>query len=253
MIRKKTAMASKFVLNEMMKGTFQFTLYAPDDQLLLTSPFFTDKERALNRINAVRTLARRDRNIVVSATADGRFYILLMDNKGVILGKSGTFIDEQSLQKGIDSLKRSANASRLLDLTQQGRAAFSPKNKQSSRTAQKETVTTSRIILIQNVTGQYSFTFRAIDGQLLLTSISFPDKDTALHGIELTRSLAQTAQHYQIRSAGGGQYYFELKNSEGEMLGRSTVYPDGQSLEKGIDLLKNYSKPSRLLDLTGGK
>jgi uncharacterized protein YegP (UPF0339 family) len=101
------------------------------------------------------------------------------------------------------------------------------------------------------VTGQYSFILRATNGQLLLTSPYFTDKETVLRTLDLLRSLVQIDQLYRIFNAGGGQCYFDLSNNDGEMLGRSTVYADAQSMQKALTSLKNCAKTSRLLDLTG--
>jgi uncharacterized protein YegP (UPF0339 family) len=107
-----------------------------------------------------------------------------------------------------------------------------------------------RIILTQNVTGHYTFNLHASDGQLLLTGPSFTDKDTALRRINSTRHLARRDGNYEVFSAGGGQQYFELKDNKGDMLGRSTVYPNEQSVQEGIVSLKRSARASRLLDMT---
>ena len=107
-----------------------------------------------------------------------------------------------------------------------------------------------RIILTQSVTGHYSFNLYASAGQLLLTSPSFTDKDTALRRINSTRHLARRDGNYEVYSAGGGRYYFELKDNKGEMLGASTIYADEQSVQEGIVSLKRSARASRLLDMT---
>ena len=249
-IRKETAIASQFILSQNVRGHYSFTLHAPNGQLLLTSPSFTDKDTALQGINLTRYRARHNENFEVCGTEDGKFYMLLKDKKGMVLGQSKIFDDLESLEKGMNSIKGCVRGTRFQDQTLLSEAAFSSKNSKLSKSIRKGTVTFPRIILIQNVTSQFSFTIRTSDGQLLLTSPFFTDKDTALRTIALTRSQARSDVSYQIRSAGGGQYYFELKNDKGEMLGRSTVYANGEILKKGINSLKNCSKEGKLLDLT---
>jgi uncharacterized protein YegP (UPF0339 family) len=107
-----------------------------------------------------------------------------------------------------------------------------------------------RIILTQSVTGHYSYNLRASDGQLLLTSPCFTDRDTAISRINSTRALARRDGNYEVYSAGGGRYYFELKDNKWEMLGASTIYSDEQSVQKGIYSLKCCAKASKLLDMT---
>ncbi len=66
------------------------------------------------------------------------------------------------------------------------------------------------------------------------------------------RSLAPINKFYLKRSAGGGQCYFELKDNDGEMLGRSTVFANEQGTQRGINSLRSGAGRSKLLDLTGG-
>ena len=207
----------------------------------------------MSRIASIRILGKRDSNYLVCSTADEQYYFYLKNNKGEILGCSAVYTDRESMEKDLDSLKKCAKGTRVLDMTQPGRAVSSSKKLHSSLPAQQKTLTSSRMILTQNVTGQYSFTFRATDGQLLLTSPLFTDKETVSRRMDLMRSLAQMSQLYLIRNAGGGQCYFELKDNEGEMLGRSPVFSNVESLQKGIELLKRYGSKGKLLDLTGGK
>ena len=244
-------MAAKFVLHEKVKEGFQFTFQAPDGQVILSSPFFADKEHAIYRINAMRSLARRDKNLGVFNTEDGQFYIVLKDNKDQLLGQSGIFADELSLQRAIATLKRCIRAARISELARPERAAHSSKPLHSLGKVPKRKTEFSRMILTQTVTGQYSFSLRARDGQLLLTSPFYPDKVTALGRIESTRMFARGDSNYEVRHAGGGQYYFELKNNHRELLGRSTVYSDLRTVQEGIDKLKKCTRETRLLDLSG--
>ena len=181
---------------------------AADGQLLLTSPFYTDKDTAVSRSASTRSLGKRDSNYLVCSTADEQYYFYLRNNKGEILGSSAVYTDRESMEKDLDSLKKCAKGTRLLDLTQPGRAVSSSGKLRSSKADPRRATTSSGIILSQNVTGQYSFAFRATDGQVLLTSPLFTDKETALRRLDLMRNLVQLDQLYLIRNAGVGAVLF---------------------------------------------
>ena len=234
-------------------GHYSFIVRAADGQLLLTSPFYTDKDTAVSRSASTRSLGKRDSNYLVCSTADEQYYFYLRNNKGEILGSSAVYTNRESMEKDLDSLKKCAKGTRLLDLTQPGQAVSSSGKLRSSKADPRSATTSSGIILSQNVTGQYSFAFRATDGQVLLTSPFFTDKETALRRLDLMRNLVLLDQLYLIRNAGVGEFYFELKNNIGEMLGYSPVFSSRESMQKGIDDLKSCARKGKLLDLTGGK
>jgi uncharacterized protein len=250
--RKETAIYPRIILTQNVKDQYFFTVRASNEQLLLTSPFYTVKGTAMSRISSIRHLGRRERNTQICYGREGQSFFVLMSNKGETLGSSALYTDFGALEKDLDAFRKCIRGTRVVDLTLPGKAISASKKFHSPWIIRKSTELPAHIVLTQNVMGQYSFTFRASDGQLLLTSPCLPDKDTAIYRIDVTRKLALMTWCYQVRSAGGGQYYFELKNDKGEMIGRSTVYPNERSLQKGIDILKNCAKPGRLLDLTVG-
>lgn len=234
-------------------GQYSFIVRAADGQLLLTSPFYTDKDTAMSRMTSTRYLGQRDRNYLVCSTADGQHYFDLRNNKQEILGSSSVYSNRESMEKDLDSLKKCAKGTRVLDLTQPGQAVSSSGKLRSSKADPRSATPSSGIILSQNVTGQYSFGFRATDGQVLLTSPFFTDKETALRRLDLMRNLVQLDQLYLIRNAAVGEFYFELRSNIGELLGYSPAFSSRESMQKGIEVLKSCARKGKFLDLTGGK
>jgi uncharacterized protein len=207
----------------------------------------------LSRSASTRSLGRRDSNYLVCSTADGQYYFDLRNNKGEILGSSSVYSNRESMEKDLDALKKCARGTRLLDLTQPGQVVSASGKLRSSKADPRRAATSPGILLSRNVTGQYSFVFRATDGQVLLTSTFFTEKETALRRIDLMRNLVPLDHLYLIRNAGVGEFYFELKNDIGEMLGYSPVFSSRESMQNGIDALKSCARKGKLLDLTGGR
>ena len=107
-------MAAIYVLKQSGEGNFLFTLQAPGSggRVYLTSPSFRDKHGALCMINAVRSLAGRDKNYEVRTAENGQPYFVLKNARQEVIGQSETYADSHSLPAGIASVKVYAPESR---------------------------------------------------------------------------------------------------------------------------------------------
>jgi len=101
--------------------------------------------------------------------------------------------------------------------------------------------------------GSFMFTLKAHDGQVLLTSLCYPDKDTASRRLDSARSLVRRQENYEVLTAENGQSYFVFKNSHNEVIGQSEMYPDSQSVAKVITIARGSTRGARIEDLTGRK
>ena len=98
--------------------------------------------------------------------------------------------------------------------------------------------------------GRFVFTFKTHDGEVLLTSYRYADKEDALRAINAARSCARRKESFEILTEEDGQRYFVLKNSREEVLGESQMYPDEESARKVTALMMGKARGARLEDLT---
>ena len=109
---------------------------------------------------------------------------------------------------------------------------------------------TATYVLNRNGAGKYVFTFKTHDGQELLTSQAYADKDRALRAIDAARVLARRARNYEICTAEGGQAYYVLKHARWGVIGQSEMYPDSESVLEGITVARAKTRGAQLEDLT---
>lgn len=109
---------------------------------------------------------------------------------------------------------------------------------------------TAKFILREHGQGRYLIIFQTHSGQVLLTNEVHTDTDSALRGIDSLRHSARHAGNYETRTAENGELYFVVRNARGNVLGLSGMYPDAESLQKGIHLVKGNARGARLEDLT---
>ena len=98
--------------------------------------------------------------------------------------------------------------------------------------------------------GRFVFTFKTHDGQVLLTSYRYADKDSALRAISAARSCSRRKESFEILTEEDGQIYFVLKNAREEVLGESQMYPDKESARKVTALMMGKARGARLEYLT---
>jgi uncharacterized protein YegP (UPF0339 family) len=117
MIGKEIVMRSTYILFREKSGDFIFTFRGSDEQLLLTSLSYTDKDSALRRINAMRTLAHRAESFLTCLSPDGKRYFLFRNSRQEILAQSEMFVDDESLLRAITAVRHTARTGKLLDRT----------------------------------------------------------------------------------------------------------------------------------------
>lgn len=108
----------------------------------------------------------------------------------------------------------------------------------------------SRYVLHEVSRGQYRFTLSTHTGQVLLTSGLLMDRESALRKINITRRLARNSRNYELCTAGDGSSYFLVRTAQGETLVSSACYPDAESLQAAINLVKSNTRGARFEDLS---
>jgi uncharacterized protein YegP (UPF0339 family) len=115
----KARKASYYTLTQPKEGNFVFTLNTTHGLVLLTSPDFSEKARALSRINAVRSAARKLADFETLTSAAGQFYFILRNTrKTEILGTSEMYWAEEGVATAIALVKAHARTAKLEDLTE---------------------------------------------------------------------------------------------------------------------------------------
>ena len=111
-------MASGYVLHEVCRGQYRFTLTSRTGQLLLTSGLYMDKESALRKIDTTRQLARNSTNYDLLTAEGGGLYFVVVTRKGEVLAYSATYPNAEERQTAINLVKSNNRGARLEDLTQ---------------------------------------------------------------------------------------------------------------------------------------
>ncbi|MBK8506155.1 MAG: YegP family protein [Saprospiraceae bacterium] len=98
--------------------------------------------------------------------------------------------------------------------------------------------------------GQFRFNLKASNGQIILTSESYTTKPSCLNGIESVRTNSQIGSRYERLTARDGSPYFNLKASNGQIIGTSEMYSSTASRETGIVSVKTNAPTATIVDNT---
>ena len=98
--------------------------------------------------------------------------------------------------------------------------------------------------------GQFMFNLKAGNGQIILTSQRYRNKDSARDGIESVRKHAADDAYFERKTSTGGQPYFVLHAVNRQIIGQSEMYSSTAAMEKGIESVKANAATATVVDLT---
>jgi len=98
--------------------------------------------------------------------------------------------------------------------------------------------------------GQFFFSLKAGNGQVILSSEQYVERRSAEGGIASVQKNAPNDSRYERKESANGQSYFVLKATNGQTIGRSEMYTTAASMENGIESVKKNAPDAATVDLT---
>lgn len=97
---------------------------------------------------------------------------------------------------------------------------------------------------------QFYWNLKAPNGRIILQSQGYTSKQNATNGIDSAKKHAPYDQYYNRLVSTNSQPYFNLKASNGQVIGVSEMYSSVQARENGIESCKTYSPIAEIKDET---
>ena len=92
--------------------------------------------------------------------------------------------------------------------------------------------------------GEFQFNLKATNGQVILTSEGYTTKAACLNGIESVRKNGPVEERYEIKVAKNGKPFFNLKATNGQVIGSSQMYASERTMKAGIaSVMRNADSP----------
>jgi hypothetical protein len=98
--------------------------------------------------------------------------------------------------------------------------------------------------------GQFFYNLKAANGEVILTSEMYKQKEKADNGIESVKKNSPDDSLFERKIASNGQHYFVLKAGNHEIIGKSEPYSSSSAMSKGIASVKRNGPDARTVDMT---
>ncbi|WP_420322996.1 YegP family protein [Flagellimonas sp.] len=96
--------------------------------------------------------------------------------------------------------------------------------------------------------GKTMFNLKAGNGQVILTSEQYNSKAACENGIESVKTNSQNDDRFERKTAKDGSPYFNLKASNGQVIGKSEMYTSTSAMENGIASVKKNAPDADVVD-----
>lgn len=96
--------------------------------------------------------------------------------------------------------------------------------------------------------GKYRFNLKASNGQVILSSQGYTTKSACENGIESVKTNSQNDDLFERLEAKDGSPYFNLKASNGQVIGNSEMYSSSSAMENGIASVKSNAPSADVVD-----
>ncbi|MEP7297723.1 MAG: YegP family protein [Burkholderiales bacterium] len=96
---------------------------------------------------------------------------------------------------------------------------------------------------------KFMFNLKAGNGEVVLTSQMYESKPSALQGIESVRNNAPIDARYERKASSKGEPFFNLKATNGQVIGHSEMCSSTSAMEGGITSVKKNAPDAKLVDL----
>jgi uncharacterized protein len=93
-------------------------------------------------------------------------------------------------------------------------------------------------VITKSANGEFMFNLKADNSKVILTSEMYSAKVNCNAGIASVRINATVDDRYEKNAATNGELYFNLKSSNGQVIGTSQRYADASGRDSGITSVK---------------
>ncbi len=98
--------------------------------------------------------------------------------------------------------------------------------------------------------GEFQFNLKAGNGQVILTSEGYKTKASCTNGIESVKKNAQDESKFEKKDSANGKFHFNLKATNGQVIGSSQIYESIASRDNGIASVMKNAPEAGINDLT---
>lgn len=97
--------------------------------------------------------------------------------------------------------------------------------------------------------GEFQFNLKASNGQIILTSEGYVQLQGCENGIESVKRNSQVDARFEKKTSTNEKFYFNLKATNGQVIGSSQMYESEASRDNGIESVKKNAPDASVVNL----
>ena len=107
-----------------------------------------------------------------------------------------------------------------------------------------------KFVITLRKNGEYQFYLKATNGQVILTSEGYTTKAACMNGIESVKKNSQVEARFDKKVASNGKPFFNLKATNGQIIGSSQMYSNEKNMLNGLASVKKNAIDAQVVDET---
>ena len=107
-----------------------------------------------------------------------------------------------------------------------------------------------KFVITKRTNGEFQFNLKANNGLIILNSEGYSSKGNCENGIASTNQNAQIDAIFERKMSSNSKYFFNLKASNGQIIGSSEMYESEAARENGITSVQNNAPEATIEDLS---
>ena len=107
---------------------------------------------------------------------------------------------------------------------------------------------TGKFEIYKDKGGEFRFRLNASNGESILTSEGYQTQASCLNGVESVKKNATNDAHFERKQASSGKYMFNLKATNGQVIGTSHPYEAEAARNQGILSVKEDAPGASVVD-----
>ena len=107
-----------------------------------------------------------------------------------------------------------------------------------------------KFVISKRTNGEFQFNLKADNGQVILTSEGYSAKAGCENGISSVKTNSQDDSKFDRKTSSNGKPNFNLKATNGQIIGTSEMYESTSGRDNGIESVKNNAPSASTEDLS---
>ncbi|MBQ2992349.1 MAG: YegP family protein [Alistipes sp.] len=105
-----------------------------------------------------------------------------------------------------------------------------------------------KFVITKRANGEFQFNLKAGNGQTILASEGYTTLAACKNGIESVKKNSVEDARYERKEAKNGAPYFNLKATNGQVIGSSEMYSSESARENGIESVKKNAPEAEVVE-----